>query len=128
MLEYADVVATLAKSVKTCVLRLSPTKVCFILCDRIPAGGANLWCELLQNNLFDEYRIEGKDDRNEIYLDVTMDLLSRALKSSLNASVLKMKLTKKQGACLTLEIIQVFKRVWRQWRGAVNFLQCFFTV
>ena len=98
--------ATLSKTVKTCVLRLSPTKICFILADRIPVGGANLWCEL-QDNLFDEYRIEGKDERNEIYLDVTLDLLSRALRSSLNASLLKIKLTKKQGACLTLEIIQV---------------------
>jgi len=70
-------------------------------------GGANLWCELLQDCLFEEYRIEGKDERNEIYLDVTMDLLSRALRSSLNASLLKIKLTKKQGACLTLEIMKV---------------------
>ena len=70
-------------------------------------GGANLWCELLQHNVFNEFRIEGKDDRNEIYLEVTMDLLSRALKSSLNASMLKIKLTNKNGACLTLETTQV---------------------
>ena len=70
-------------------------------------GGANLWCEIIQENLFDEYRIEGKDERNEIYLEVTVDLLSRALKSSLGAAVVKLKLTKKQGACLTVEITQV---------------------
>ncbi len=102
-----DVVTTLAKNVKTCVLKLSAEKICFILSDHAATGGANLWCELLQENLFDEYRIEGKDDRNEIYLDLTVDLLSRALKSSLNASVLKIKLTKKQGACLTVDIVQV---------------------
>lgn len=95
---------------KTCVLRLSPTKVCFILSDRIPVGGANLWCEILQENLFDEYRIEGKDERNEIYLEVVMEQLSRALKTALNATAVKLKLTKKQGACFTVEITQVCKK------------------
>ena len=100
-------VTTLARSVKTCVLRLSSEKICFILSDRIPVGGANLWCEVLQENLFDEYRLEGKDERNEIYLEVVMEQLSRALKSSLSATVVKLKLTKKQGACFTVEITQV---------------------
>lgn len=108
----SDVVTTLARSVKTCVLRLSSDKMCFILSDRIPVGGANLWCEVLQENLFDEYRLEGKDERNEIYLEVVMEQLSRALKSSLGAIVVKLKLTKKQGACLTVEITQVGKITW----------------
>lgn len=99
--------ATLSHSVKTCVLRLSLTKLCFILSDRAPAGGTNLWCEISQENLFDEYRLEGKDERNEIYLEVVMEQLSRALKSSLSATVVKVKLTKKLGACLTVEITQV---------------------
>ncbi len=42
------VVATLAKNVKTCVLRLSPTKVCFVISERGPAGGTYIWCELSQ--------------------------------------------------------------------------------
>ena len=103
----SDTVTTLSRSVKTCVLRLSADKVCFILSERVPVGGANLWCEILQQNLFDEYRIEGKDEKNEIYLEVVMEQLSRALKSSLNATVVKLKLTKKQGACFTVEITQV---------------------
>jgi hypothetical protein len=36
-----------------------------------------------------------------------MEQLSRALKSSLNATIVKLKLTKKQGACFTVEITQV---------------------
>ena len=44
------VVATLAKSVKTCVLRLSPDKVCFVISEQAPVGGANIWCELSQVN------------------------------------------------------------------------------
>ena len=57
--------------------------------------------------MFDEYRIEGKDDRNEIYLEINLDQLNRALKSTLNAHAVKIKLTKKQGACLTIDITQV---------------------
>lgn len=61
--------------------------------------------------MFDEYRIEGKDDRNEIYLEVNLDLLNRALKSTHNAQAVKIKLTKKQGACLTIDITQVWLMV-----------------
>ena len=84
----------------------------------------NIWCELtqvilcthtqcmsmhiiMQSNIFDEYRIEGKDDRNEIYLEVNLEQLSRALKTTLNAQVVKIKLAKRQGACLTVELVQV---------------------
>jgi len=62
--------------------------------------------------VFDEYRIEGKDDRNEIYIELNIDQLSRALKSALNSQVLKIKLTKKQGPCLTLEILQVVLHIY----------------
>ncbi|XP_064396750.1 checkpoint protein HUS1-like [Halichondria panicea] len=100
------VVSTLARSVKACVLRLSSDKVCFVISGgRGPVGGANIWCELSQSNVFDEYRIEGKDESNEIYLELNIEQLSRALKSALTAQVLKIKLTKKQGPCLTLEIL-----------------------
>ncbi len=57
--------------------------------------------------MFDEYRIEGKDESNEIYLELNIEQLSRAIKSALTAQVLKIKLTKKQGPCLTLEILLV---------------------
>ena len=78
-----------------------------MIVDRGPAGGGNIWCELTQSNIFDEYRIEGKDERNEIYLEINLELLSRALKTALNAQVVKIKLTKRQGASLTVEIVQV---------------------
>ena len=61
----------------------------------------------LQSNFFDEYRIEGKDETNQIYLELNVDQLSRALKSTLGAQVVKIKLTKKQGAFITVEIVQV---------------------
>jgi HUS1 checkpoint protein len=100
------VVATLARNVKTSVLRLCPDRVCFVIVERGPVGGSNIWCELTQSNIFDEYRIEGKDERNEIYLELSLEHLSRALRTSLNAQVVKIKLTKRQGACLSVEIVQ----------------------
>lgn len=42
------VVSTLARNVKTCVLRLCPDRVCFVIMERGPAGGSNIWCELTQ--------------------------------------------------------------------------------
>ena len=122
----AEIVSTLARNVKTCVLRLCPDRVCFVIMEKGPAGGGNIWCELTQvqprtplprplrhhyvipqSNIFDEYRIEGKDERNEIYLELSLEQLSRALRTSLSAQVLKMKLAKRQGACLLVEIVQV---------------------
>lgn len=85
-----------------------------MIVERGPAGGGNIWCELTQSNIFDEYRIEGKDDRNEIYLEISLEQLSRALKTALNAQVVKIKLTKRQGACLTVEIVQVLLYMCKQ--------------
>ncbi|CAI8036135.1 Checkpoint protein HUS1 [Geodia barretti] len=103
---YAEVVSTLARNVKTCVLRLCPDRVCFVIMERGPASGGNIWCELTQSNIFDEYRIEGKDDRNEIYLEISLEQLSRALRTSLTAQVVKIKLARRQGPCLSVEIAQ----------------------
>ena len=41
-------VATLSRSIKSCVLRLSPDKVCFVISERANVGGINIWCELSQ--------------------------------------------------------------------------------
>ena len=63
--------------------------------------------ESFQSNLFDEYRIDGKGDNNEIYLQLNIDQMSQILKLSHNAQQIKIKLTKKQGAFLSLEVSQV---------------------
>lgn len=103
--EFSNIVSTLAKNVKTCVLRLSPDKLCFVISEKGPLS-MNLWCELTQSNLFDEYRIDGKGDNNEIYLQLNIDQMSQILKLSHNAQQIKIKLTKKQGAFLSLEVSQ----------------------
>ncbi|XP_065920705.1 checkpoint protein HUS1-like isoform X2 [Dysidea avara] len=103
---FSKVVATLTKSVKVCVLRLTPDKLYFVVVERGTVGGINVWCELSQENFFDDYKIEGKDENNEIYLEVALDQLSRTLKTAHNAQVVKIKLVKKQGAFLMVEVIQ----------------------
>lgn len=60
-----------------------------------------------QGNFFDEYRIEGRDENHEIYLELNLEQLSRALRSASAAQLVKIKLTKKTGAYLTLEVTQV---------------------
>ena len=58
-------------------------------------------------NFFTEYRIEGRDDRNEIYLELHVEQLARTLRHAHNAITVKIKLTKRNGAYLTIDITQV---------------------
>lgn len=99
----SNVVATLAKNVKVCVLRLSAGKVCFVISGK---GSINMWCELNQSKFFSEYRIEGRDEHNEIFLEVQMEQLARTLRNTSTALSVKMKLTKHNGAHLLIDIIQ----------------------
>ena len=52
--------------------------------------------------------IQGKDDSNEIYLEVVNENIVRALKSGQRAQSIKIKLTKKATACLTFEVRKSF--------------------
>ena len=62
---------------------------------------------LFQSNFFEEYRIEGKDESNNIYLELIPENLMRAMKSASSAQAVKIKLTKKHAPCLTFEITLV---------------------
>ncbi|XP_031561575.1 checkpoint protein HUS1-like [Actinia tenebrosa] len=99
------VLATLSRMAKTCVLRLTPTKLYFIFSETAgTSGGVSMWCELTQGNIFDEYRIEGVDESNNIYLELVPENLSRAMRSAGSAQAVKIKLTKKHTPCFTFEI------------------------
>ncbi|KAK2561434.1 Checkpoint protein HUS1 [Acropora cervicornis] len=98
------VLGTISRMAKRCALRLTPTKLYFILTDNAAVGGVSIWCELTQSNFFEEYRIEGKDETNSIYLELMPDNLTRAMKSASSAQAVKIKLTKKHTPCLTFEI------------------------
>ncbi|KFO33036.1 Checkpoint protein HUS1 [Fukomys damarensis] len=95
----------IAKLAKICTLRISPEKLNFILCDRLAGGGVSTWCELEQENFFSEFQMEGiSAENNVIYLELTSENLSRALKTAQNARTLKFKLTNKHFPCLTVSV------------------------
>nr|XP_002130439.1 checkpoint protein HUS1-like isoform X2 [Ciona intestinalis] len=103
---FTNVVNTISKLLKKCSIRLTKEKMFFILPDQVANGGVSMWCELKQANFFDEYRMDGVNEYelNEIYLEIVAENLCRAIKSANNAKSLKIKLTKKQVPCLTVEI------------------------
>jgi len=90
-------VNTVSRYCKTCCLRLTADKIYFIL-------NNTLWCEINQSNFFDEYKLEGKDDTGQILMNISPDNLSKALRNCANATTVKIKLSKKQVACISVEI------------------------
>ncbi|XP_066935496.1 checkpoint protein HUS1-like isoform X1 [Clytia hemisphaerica] len=102
--QLTKILGTISKITKTCTLILSEQQVVFTQNERATGGGASLWCELKQVDFFEDYRIEGKDDNNQIYLEIINENLLRALKSGQNAQCIKIKLVKKQTPCLMFEV------------------------
>jgi len=102
--QFIKILSTVSKISKTCTLRLSDTSVVLAQNERVVGGGTNLWVELNQTDFFEEFRIEGKNDSNFIYLEVINENIVRAMKSGQNAQSIKIKLTNKQIPCLTFEI------------------------
>uniref|UniRef100_A0AAY4BQI0 Checkpoint protein n=1 Tax=Denticeps clupeoides TaxID=299321 RepID=A0AAY4BQI0_9TELE len=95
---FTRVVNTIAKLTKSCVLRLTPDNLYFVLS---VAPGVQRFC--VSVNFFDEYQMEGlSPEANEICLEVAPENISRALKTAQNAKAVKVKLTKKHCPCLTL--------------------------
>ncbi|XP_029445694.1 checkpoint protein HUS1 isoform X5 [Rhinatrema bivittatum] len=102
---FTRIVNTITKLTKACTLRLTDDKLYFILSDKVANGGVSMWCELQQGNFFDEFQMEGvSTEHNDIYLEVTPENLSRALKTAQNAKAVKIKLTKKHCPCLTVAV------------------------
>ncbi|XP_053715139.1 checkpoint protein HUS1 isoform X1 [Synchiropus splendidus] len=100
---FTRVVTTISKLTKTCVLRLTPRHLYFVLAGNVANGGVGMWCELAQANFFDEYQMEGvSSEENEICLQVAPELLSRPLRALQSATAVKVKLTRKHCPCLTV--------------------------
>lgn len=102
--QLTKVLSVICKITKTSALILSETQLVFIQNERASGGGASMWCQLNQADFFDDYRIEGKDESNQIYIEVINENLLRALRSGQNAQSIKIKLTKKQTPCLSFEV------------------------
>ncbi|XP_042304802.1 checkpoint protein HUS1 isoform X2 [Sceloporus undulatus] len=102
---FTRVANTIAKLAKTCTLRFTVDRVFFILNDKVANGGVSMWCALSQEKFFDEFQMEGAAaEDNEIYLELTPENFSRALKTAQNAKAVKIKLTNKQCPCLTVAV------------------------
>lgn len=103
------VLATIAKVSKTCILRVTPVSMYFIVTERACSGPIALWCDLQQTHFFTEYDIEGATtEHREIYLQVSLDNVLRVMKLTQPAKSVKCKLTKKHGASLTFELELVY--------------------
>ncbi|CAH0598259.1 unnamed protein product [Chrysodeixis includens] len=106
MREFSNVVTIISKLSKECVLRLTDDKLYFIVSEENSGPTPPiLWCEIPQAMFCSEYQMLGLDEEHkDIYLSFSSGNLARSLVILKTAKSLKMKLTKKQCPCLTLEI------------------------
>lgn len=98
-------IQTLDKIGKTCVVHLTPKKVEFILTSDI-TDGVQVWSGVNAATLFDDYRIESKNN-NEIAFELSLDNVLRGLKSGQLATDITMKLTKKQNVPYLSILIEI---------------------
>ncbi|KAM9257907.1 checkpoint protein HUS1 isoform 2-T3 [Cariama cristata] len=120
---FSRVINTIAKLAKTCTLRLTVSKLYFILSDKVANGGVSMWCELCQGNFFDEFQMEGvAAEHNEIYLELVPENLSRALKTAQSAKAVKIKLTNKHCPSLrvAVELVSIYLPVLKTMKSVVE--------
>ncbi|KAJ3089183.1 hypothetical protein HK102_007012, partial [Quaeritorhiza haematococci] len=86
---------SLEKLSKIWVLKLSPTKVHFIVSKPETNSGIQVWSQIAADAIFEDYRIESANN-NEIWLELAGEHFVRGLKSTQNAPEVTMKLTKKE--------------------------------
>jgi HUS1 checkpoint protein len=107
--QFYNILASMAKVAKVCVLRLSSSHFYLIATDS-GTGGASVWCQVAQENFFSEYHLEGVTATDpDIYLELqpnqTVQALALLKSATLNIRSLKVKLTRKHGeACLSFVI------------------------
>jgi HUS1 checkpoint protein len=115
---FTHVISTTSKlcakssSDKSCVLKLTPDSMYFILPEfasnnagNMGVGRTSFWMSLDPKNIFEFYVCEGKsDEENFILLEIQPESLFRALKSSPNIKMVRIKLTKRQLPCITVEL------------------------
>lgn len=97
---------------KACALKLTVDTIYFILpefaANNVGSGGTgrtSFWMSIDPKSIFDFYICEGNSpEENIILLEIQPENLLRALKSSTNMKMLRIKLTKRQSACITVEI------------------------
>lgn len=110
MRDFLNIATSLSKLAKECVMRIVKKKVYFIISSE-EAGPKRpfVWCELPVAFYFKEYNLSGLNEvYDEIYLQLDCSMLAKSLATvKQNAKTLKIKLTKKDTPCLTVEIEQL---------------------
>jgi HUS1 checkpoint protein len=115
---FTHVIATVSKlcarasNNKTCVLKLTDDSLYFILTEFASNNAGNggtgrtaFWMTLDSKCLFDVSVLEGRTaDENFIFVELQPESLLRALKSATNVKTLRLKLTKRQTPCFTVEL------------------------
>ncbi|XP_012876249.1 PREDICTED: checkpoint protein HUS1B [Dipodomys ordii] len=101
---FIQVSVTVGRLAKVCVLRVSEDKLCFSPAGPMATGEAQLWCEV-RRGVFGQFHMQGvSQELREIYLELKADLWSRAARSAVKATSLKLQLTNKHCPCLTLSV------------------------
>ena len=110
--KFYNVLTTLGKLSKQCVLRLTKEKVYFIVKEAVNSDGfPSVWCDLNPDHFFTDYNLQGVTPTdNQIYMELEPDQLARNLHvlkggGTATAKSLKVKLTRKHDSpCLSFEI------------------------
>ncbi|XP_048205752.1 checkpoint protein HUS1B [Perognathus longimembris pacificus] len=101
---FIQVSVTVGRLAKVCVLRVSEDKLCFSPPGPLTTSEAQMWCEV-RRGVFCQFHMQGvSEELREIYLELKADLLSRAARSAVKATSLKLQLTNKHCPCLTLSV------------------------
>ncbi|KAJ9111846.1 hypothetical protein QFC20_002433 [Naganishia adeliensis] len=76
------IIRSLKQTATTCVLKLSPEIVGFIVTGpEVGPEGVQIWSQIKVSTLFDQYRIESRQN-NEIHLDLNIESFAKALRSA----------------------------------------------
>ncbi|KRX55503.1 Checkpoint protein HUS1 [Trichinella sp. T9] len=102
---FTRLISAISKLSKECIIRIVKDKLYIAKKDFVQDAGQKFLCDLNLESFFTEFRMEGwSADNNEIYLQLSTELLLQALKTGTLAKSVKIRLTKKVIPYLTLEI------------------------
>ncbi|VDM19556.1 unnamed protein product [Hydatigera taeniaeformis] len=84
---FADTIHVLASLAKNCVLRIRKDSMSFIIREHSTQGGAEIWCELDQTNVFSECICEGiSPEQDEIFLEIIPEEIMHCLRGVSNSA------------------------------------------
>ncbi|XP_005188245.1 checkpoint protein HUS1 [Musca domestica] len=106
MREFLNIIVTLSKLTKECVINIEPDKIHFIANEESGTTAPLVWVDIDAKLYFSEYNIELADsNHSKIMLSTSPANLSRALSSlRSNARHCKLKLINLQFPCLRVEV------------------------